>query len=198
MNGTYHGDCMGTTPDIGQEMKDDNMECICPSCTSDTTLVSSTSVDPPTSSVVNPCEPCVDFQWGDKEMVKLFARHSSFLLPSGKAGKDFVLELARLYQVYADNTTLHSIALTACCVFQMLLLQKLHARSKSKDHVHCLESHLELWLSSDIDTLVKEGKCIQDHLQSTIHSGRWSNNVVRKFDQLMTWVRLLLPLNFSQ
>ena len=52
VNGTYHGDCMGITPDIGQEMKDDNMECICPSCTSDTTLVSFTSVDPPTSSVV--------------------------------------------------------------------------------------------------------------------------------------------------
>ena len=66
MNGTYHGDCVGITPDIGQEMKDDNMECICPSCTSDTTLVSSISVDPPTSSVVNPCEPCVDFQWGHK------------------------------------------------------------------------------------------------------------------------------------
>ena len=116
----------------------------------------------------------MDFQWGDKEMVKLFARRSSFLLPSGKAGKDFVLELARLlvYQAYADNTTLHSVALTAYCVFQVLLLQKLHARSKSKDHVHCLlESHLELWHSGDIDTLVKEGKCIQDHLQSTIHSG---------------------------
>ena len=45
-------------------------------------------------------------------MVKLFARRSSFLLPSGKAGKDFVLELARLYQAYADNTTLHSVALS--------------------------------------------------------------------------------------
>ena len=48
-------------------MKDDNMEYICPSCTSDTTLVTSASVGPPTSSVINPCEPCVDFQWGDAD-----------------------------------------------------------------------------------------------------------------------------------
>ena len=45
-------------------------------------------------------------------------------LPSGRVGKDFVLELARLFQSYADNSTLHSIALTACSVFQVLMLQK--------------------------------------------------------------------------
>ena len=48
------------------------------------------------------------------------------------------------------------------------------------------QHHLELWHHSDIDALVKEDKCIQDHLQSTIHSGPKSNNVTRKFDQLMT------------
>ena len=31
------------------------------------TLVSPASVDPPTPSVINSCEPCVDFQWGDKD-----------------------------------------------------------------------------------------------------------------------------------
>ena len=63
----YHGDCVGITPDIGQEMKNDNMEYICLSYTSDTTLVSSASVSPPTSSVINPCKPCVDFQCVDKD-----------------------------------------------------------------------------------------------------------------------------------
>ena len=75
-------------------------------------------------------------------------RRDSFLVPSGKAGKDFVLEfqLVRLYQAYADNTTLHSVVLTACCVFQKLLLQKphMHARSKSKDYVYCLERCLDM------------------------------------------------------
>ena len=54
---------------------------------------------------------CVDLQWGDKDgetFCKLIRdafeavhvvhwRHNGFLVPSSKAGKDFVLELARLY-----------------------------------------------------------------------------------------------------
>ena len=78
-------------------------------------------------------------------------------VPFGKAGIDYVLELARLYQAYADNSTLHFIALTACYVFQVLLLQKPHARTMSKDHVHCLEHCLDLWHHGDITALVKEG-----------------------------------------
>ena len=58
----YLGDCVGITPDIELKMKVDNKEYICPSCISVTTLVSSASVGPPTTSVISPCEPCVDFQ----------------------------------------------------------------------------------------------------------------------------------------
>ena len=85
-----------------------------------------------------------------------------------------------------DNSALHSILLTACCVFQVLLLQKPHARSKSKDHVQCLECCLNLWHHGDIIALVKEGKCIQDHLHSAIQSGLKAINVARNFDQLMS------------
>ena len=42
---------------------------VCPSCISNTTLVSSASVGPHISFVIYPSEPCVDFQWGDKETV---------------------------------------------------------------------------------------------------------------------------------
>ena len=45
---------------------------------------------------------------------------------------------------------------------------------------------------------MKEGRCIQNCQQSTIHSGPKSNNITRKFDQLICyWVTLLLPLNFE-
>ena len=79
----------------------------------------------------------VEFQWGDKDdetFCKLIGdafevvvhwRHNSFLVPPGKAGEDFVLELAKLYHVYADNTTLHSVALTACCVFRYCYFRSL-------------------------------------------------------------------------
>ena len=59
-------------------------------------------------------------------------RRSIFLVPSGKAGKAFVRELARLYQAYADASALECIALKACSIIQCLLLQKPHAKSKTK------------------------------------------------------------------
>ena len=68
-------------------------------------------------------------------------------------------------------------------------------RSKSKDLVHCLELCLDLWYHGDIEALVKEDRCIQDHMQSTIHLGLKSN-VAKNFTSLCHWVRLLLPLNF--
>jgi len=113
-------------------------------------------------------------------------KRNCFLLPSGRVGKDFALELARLFQSYADNSTLHSIALTACSVFQILLLQKPHARSKSKDHVTCLKRRLTLWHSGDIASIVGEGKCIQDHLATALSQRFNSTNIARKFDCLMS------------
>ena len=68
MSGSYHADCVGITPNIEQEIKD---QYICPSCAPNITLVNSDCVGPPTSSVIYPCKSCVDFQWGDIKMVKL-------------------------------------------------------------------------------------------------------------------------------
>ena len=77
------------------------------------------------------------------------------------------------------TTLLYILLHLLLVVFQVLLLQKPHAKSKSRDHVHCLECHLDLWHHGDITALVKEAKCIQDHLQSTIQSGLNSSNVAR-------------------
>ena len=46
-----------------------------------------------------------------------------FLVPSGKAGKDFVTELARLFQSYAEGLALESVAMKATMVMPHLLLQ---------------------------------------------------------------------------
>ena len=47
--------------------------------------------------------------------------------------------------------------------------------------MHYVEHHLDLWHHGDIDALVKGDKCIQDHLQSTIHL-ELKSKVARKFD----------------
>ena len=86
----------------------------------------------------NPCPfmedvmPC-NFQWGRingevfsqqitrsyEEIVKW--KRNFFLVPSGKVGKSFIQELARLYQAYADESPLECISLKACAVMQCLL-----------------------------------------------------------------------------
>ena len=74
-------------------------------------------------------------------------RRNVFLIPSGKAGKTFITELAKLYQAYADASTLECIALKACTVMQCLLLRKPHAKSKAKEHsAHSVQRSCSLWV----------------------------------------------------
>ena len=93
-----------------------------------------------------------------------------------------------------NNTSLHSIALLPALFFQVLLLQKPHAKSKAnKDHISCLECRLVLWHAGDFSVLVKVGKCIQDHLQSFIHkSGR--RIVAHAFDCLMSMGKVFVAI----
>ena len=115
----------------------------------------------------------LDFTWGDvsstvfcQQVTAAYCevmhwRRNIFLVPTGKAGTAFIKELTKLYQAFADVSTL---ALKACIVLQCLLLQKPHARSKSKEHLAHLERRMKLWLKGDITALLQEGKCIQRHL----------------------------------
>ena len=187
-----HGDCMGITPAVGWQIEEDSEEFVCLVCVSSHAVVNNCFSSP---TIFYPSTLCLDFQWGDKDGETLCQlmkdayetvvhwRQNCFLIPLGKAGK---VELARLYHAYADNSTLHSITFIACCVLQVLLFQKLHAKSKSKEHVASLEHRLVLWHNGDIPALLKEGKCIQDHPQSTIQSGFKARNVTRTFNCLMS------------
>ena len=51
-------------------------------------------------------------------------RRNLFLVPFGKIGKALIQEMATLFQVYGDNSSLKCIALKACLLMQVLLLQK--------------------------------------------------------------------------
>ena len=94
-------------------------------------------------------------------------RRNVFLIPSGKAGKAFVVEIARLIRSYAEASTLESIALKAVVVMQALLLQKPHTRSKAREHSEHLSRQLDLWRSGDISSLVREGCAIQRRLDQS-------------------------------
>ena len=92
---------------------------------------------PPTSPIANP-----SFTWGDYDSISITRsievaysevvhwRKNTFQVPLGNAGKGFVSELSRLYLAYADGSALEAIALKACTVLSILLLQKPFKSSK--------------------------------------------------------------------
>ena len=87
-------------------------------------------------------------------------RRNLFLTPSGKAGKMFFSELARLFRAYGEGSALEFIALKAVMIMPALLLQKPHCSSKASEHATCLQCRLISWKEGDIDTLICEGRTI--------------------------------------
>ena len=91
-------------------------------------------------------------------------RRNVFLVPTGKVGKQFVKELTRLFNAYAQSSALESVALESIMVACGVLLQKPHEFSKSKDHVIALDRRLNAWRDGDIDGLMREARAIQSQL----------------------------------
>ena len=91
-------------------------------------------------------------------------RRNCFSVPYGKAGKEFVRELSRLYLAYGCASALESVALEATIVLPILLLQKPSRISRTKQHIVLLERRLGLWSNDDLDELVREGRVIQQRM----------------------------------
>ena len=94
-------------------------------------------------------------------------RRNLFNVPTGKVGKEFILELSRLIRAYAEHSALEVIALKVAMVLPMLLLQKPHPGSKSRDHCACLQQRLTSWKQGELADLLHEARTIQSqHLKS--------------------------------
>ena len=122
-------------------------------------------------------------------------KRNIFVIPSGAAGKGFVSKLARLLQAYADASSLECIALKACMVMQVILLQKPSPRSKAKDHAACLQRRLEMWENGDIEELYKECKCLQARMTGS-RSSIDSERISRTFSNLMMLGKTKSALQF--
>ena len=61
-----------------------------------------------------------------------------FKVPSGSTGKQFVAEIARLFESFATESVLEAVALKAAMTLPALLLQKPHAKSEVQEHIACL------------------------------------------------------------
>ena len=97
-----------------------------------------------------------------------------FSIPSGKAGKDFVSEMARLYKAYAEGSQIESLTLTAAMILRSLILQKPYPGSKAKEHVKC---HRKTY-----DPVARRGHAsIRNVLPSTTTEGTPRDNLARSF-----------------
>ena len=111
-------------------------------------------------------------------------RRNIFPLPTGRSGKLFVSELSRLFNAYYPGSNLEGIALKAAMCLPILILQKPFFKSKSSDHVQCIERRLKFWLCGDLSALLEEGRSIQHGLTCPRVSND-SSNVSFLFSKLM-------------
>ena len=89
-----------------------------------------------------------------------------------------------IYDDILSVVCIESVALKAITVLQVLLLQKPSRSSKSSDHITHLKRRLDLWQNGDIQSLSKEGRCIQNHLHKTRGSSE-DEVISRTFGKLM-------------
>lgn len=137
------------------------------------------------------------FQWGTvsgEEFVRVVDsvydevvhwRRNLFKVPSGKEGKAFVSELARLFRSYAEATALEQVALKAAMVMPHLLLQKPDPNSKAKDHCAHLSRRLRAWEQGDLLGLVQEGRVLQRHLGARAAKAMDGDHTASLFSKLM-------------
>ena len=114
----------------------------------------------------------------------VYWRCNCFTVPFGKAGKDFVKELSKLYSAYGSASALESVTLKAAMVFPIHLLQKPNRASKTKDHITHLERRLGWWSNGGLDELVREGRAIQQRLPKNGLT-KANSNLARSFSNFM-------------
>ena len=108
------------------------------------------------------------------------------MLPSGNCGKQFIGELARLFNAFTTESVMEGYSIKVAMTMSNLLLQKPHSKSKCRDHITCLKRRFNLWKKGKFQELVKEGKSIQRNLRtSRLPTNRVETQVARKFSKLM-------------
>ena len=82
---------------------------------------------------------------------------------------------------------MESIALKATVVLPILMLQKPSAKSKTKEHITCLERRLTTWQNGDFQDQILEGRTIQQRIPkpTTKSSCKHQGNLARSFANLM-------------
>ena len=109
--------------------------------------------------------------------------HNVFILPSGRAGKDFLRELTRIMNELNNGGPTAPIAMKMLMIAGPILLQKPSPSSKTKDHTMYLTRRMQLWNEGRLQELLKECHTIQSRLTKARH---------HKPDPMKIFTRLML------
>ena len=90
-----------------------------------------------------------------------------FMLPRGKAARDFLTELTRLINLFTFDTKWKPLALKFVHVFIPIMLQKPSPRSKAANNAKYLKDRLQLWEKGEIDKLMSQCREIQNNLKKS-------------------------------
>ena len=105
-----------------------------------------------------------------------------FETPRGQAGESMIKEMARLIQLFNNETLWEKVSIMALHVFVPLMLQKPSAKSKKKDHMKYLTKRLDWWKSGNLEELIQEGEEIQRRMKN---SPRKEKSDLKGFTRLM-------------
>ena len=90
-----------------------------------------------------------------------------FMLPRGKAARDFLTELTRLINLFTFDTKWKPLALKFVHVFIPIMLQKPSPRSKAANNAKYLKDRLQMWEKGEIDKLMSQCREIQNNLKKS-------------------------------
>ena len=124
----------------------------------------------------------------------IFWRKNLFMLPSGKAGKQFIKELTFWLEQFNRGTKLEGIALKVYMLLPGLLMQKPSKSSKAKEHAEKLVERMHLWSEGNIEALLKEGRTIQKRI--TTSKARSPEDASRIFAKLMMQGKVRAAIKF--
>jgi len=119
-----------------------------------------------------------------------------YKLPSGKVGKAFVNEKARLFEAMTPGNPLEAIALKSVAIMEHLLLQKTKHKSTTKENAACLERRLLLWDRGDISELLKEARAIQERRNVTARQQLSEEELARIFGKMIFEGRINAAISF--
>ena len=110
----------------------------------------------------------------------VYWKENLLFLPTGKTGKLFMDELAKLFNAWTDDSPLNEMAIKAVMIIPSLLLQKPSKKSKSRDNLEALEQKMEPWQPGDLLELLQKSLEIWRNLKS-VKGSKTAAQISKKF-----------------